>query len=384
MILLQAQNVDDSLPAIVTRCVANTGKNKDLVFNNSRHIKIMKKTILALTIPALFATSASAVTVYSDEGAQVDIYGRIQYEAGEMRHQSGSNKAENFGGDGEARLGVNAKYMLNQDVDLIGKLEWQVVAEGDQATGSDNLSTRLAWAGFRFMDNTELTFGKSVDPYTLVVYQHDIFNIFGAGASYGSAIDMFAERIDDQVQLAYASNGLDLRAAYAFADDQKNDTTKEGKDNQWSVAAGYTLPMGLGFGAAYEQQNYGNFGFAPAGDEDFDAWIVGVHYSIDGFYIAAAYTEQENKNNFFKNESEGFEVTTSYNVDAWTLLAQYSKEETEFTAGNTSTKGDTVDAVTLGVQYDLTSKAKLYAEYEINDDDLNLDDRYGMGIQYNF
>ncbi|WP_445399085.1 porin [Zobellella sp. An-6] len=347
----------------------------------------MKKTILALTIPALFATSAaSAVTVYSDEGAQVDIYGRVQYEAGQMRFQKDAggdsiSKAENFGGDGEARLGVNVKYGLNNDVDLIGKLEWQVTAEGSDATGSDDISARYAWAGFRFMDTTDLTFGRSQDPYALVVYHHDIFNIFGANATYGS-LGLVDDKTDDQVRVSYAANGLDLRAAYAFADDQKSDLTEEEKENQWSVAAGYTLPMGLGFGAGYEQQNFGNGGVPADGDGEFNAWILGVNYTLDGFYVAAAYTQQEAEDNVEKIETKGYELTATYNVDAWTLLAQYSKEELEIEG--VSGKVDTVDAVTLGVQYDLTAKAKLYTEYEINDNDLDQDDRYGVGIQYNF
>ena len=360
----------------------------------------MKKTILALTIPALFATSASAVTVYSDEGAQVDIYGRVQYEAGEMKFQADKKTANNFGGEGEARLGVNMQYALNNDVDLIGKLEWQVVAEGDDATGSDSLDTRYAWAGFRFVDTTELTFGRSQDPYALVMYHHDIFNIFGAKTSYGT-IDggLVSDKVDDQIRVSYANNGLDLRAAYAFADDDKADGNN-GKENQWSAAAGYTLPMGLGFAAAYEQQNWGTrikptsysfnnttgkiepSAFSTAnGDYDFDAWMAGVNYTIDGFYVAAAYTQQQLENDVEKVETKGYEVTATYNVDAWTLLAQYSAEETEETG---AADFDSVDAITLGAQYDLTSKAKLYAEYEINDDDENRDDRYGVGIQYNF
>lgn len=349
----------------------------------------MKKTILALTIPALFATSASAVTVYSDEGSQVDIYGRIQYEAGEMKFQDGVN-SNKFGGEGEARLGVNVKYMLNNDVDLIGKLEWQVTAEANDSTGSDSLDTRYAWAGFRFMDTTDLTFGRSQDPYALVVYHHDIFNIFGSRATYGTigqtAVDTSGntvmgidDKVDDQVRVSYANNGVDLRAAYAFADDNKVDGN-QGKENQWSVAAGYTLPMGLGFGAGYEQQSFGDLGSPLTGDTDFDAWIFGVNYAIDGFYIAAAYTEQEAKNDSAEIDTKGYEVTATYNVDAWTLLAQYSKEETDIGSADI----DTVDAVTLGLQYDLTAKAKLYTEYEINSDDLNRDDRYGLGIQYNF
>lgn len=38
----------------------------------------MKKTLLAVTIPALFAVSANAATVYEKDGQKFDVYGRAQ------------------------------------------------------------------------------------------------------------------------------------------------------------------------------------------------------------------------------------------------------------------------------------------------------------------
>ncbi|NHI00485.1 porin [Oceanimonas sp. MB9] len=350
----------------------------------------MKKTILALTIPALFATSASAVTVYSDEGAQIDIYGRVQYEAGERGYQSvKKEKAQNFGGDGEARLGVNVKYMVNNDVDLIGKLEWAAVTEADDASDGvgqgEGLSSRYAWAGFRFMDTTELTFGRSMNPTAQVIYYTDVFNIYGADTIYSGAIGL-DDKVDDQIQATYAANGVDLRAGYAFADNDKDDGN-ENKKNQWSVSAGYTLPMGLGFAVAYEQQEWGDRS-SGNGDTDIDAWIAGVNYTIDGFYFAALYNQQEQDNydgTSDKLETDGYELHAEYNVDAWKIMAQYAKEEAE----HGSDKWDSVDNITLGVQYSLTPKAKLYAEYVISDSEIDAsgdkkDDLYGVGIQYNF
>ncbi|OXY82908.1 porin [Oceanimonas doudoroffii] len=335
----------------------------------------MKKTILALTIPALFATSASAVTVYSDEGNQVDIYGRVQYEAGERDYQSGG-KAENFGGDGEARLGVNVKYMVNNDVDLIGKLEWAVVTEGDEESDGvddgEGISSRYAWAGFRFMDTTDLTFGRVNSPYAQLTDYTDVLNIFGGAVAFGDELST-TDKVDDMVRLSYANNGLDLRAGYAFNDNDKIDGNT-GEENRWNVSAGYTLPMGLGFGAAYEQ-----ISFLDA--EDQDNWIVGVNYTLDGLYLAAIYTEREQDVAGGTNEAEGYELHAEYNVDAWKVLAQYSKEE--YDAAGSTAEVDTIDAITLGVQYSLTAKAKLYGEYVISDA-ADEDDLYGVGIQYNF
>ncbi|MBR9856663.1 MAG: porin [Gammaproteobacteria bacterium] len=333
----------------------------------------MKKTILALTIPALFATSASAVTVYSDEGAQVDIYGRVQFEAGAQKYQTvKTDKAENFGGVGEARLGVNVKYMLNNDVDLIGKLEWQVTAEGENDTQTDDIDARYAWAGFRFMDTTDLTFGRVNSPYAQLLDYTDVLNVFGGIAAYGDTLGT-TDKVDDMARVSYAANGLDLRAGYSFNDADKQDGNLAEED-RWSVSAGYTLPMGLGFGAAYEQIAFGN-------GADQDNWIAGVNYTLDGLYVAAIYTAQEKDAIGGKNETDGYELHAQYTVDAWTVLAQYSNEEYD-AAGSTSTV-DTVDAITLGAQYSLTPKAKLYAEYLINDIG-DQDDLYGVGIQYNF
>ncbi|HDT6080282.1 TPA: porin, partial [Aeromonas veronii bv. veronii] len=76
----------------------------------------------------------------------------------------------------------------------------------------------------------------------------------------------------------------------------------------------------------------------------------------------------------------GYELAATYNVDAWTFLAGYNKEETR--APGASYK-DSIDATLLGVQYDFTSKLKAYTEYRIEGID-NADDQWTVALQYNF
>ena len=66
----------------------------------------MKKTLLAVVTTSLFAASANAATVYDKDGQQVDVYGRIQYQAGQINNDA-NGKANNFGGDTLARFGFN-------------------------------------------------------------------------------------------------------------------------------------------------------------------------------------------------------------------------------------------------------------------------------------
>jgi predicted porin len=329
----------------------------------------MKKTILALTIPALFATSASAVTVYSDDSSAVDVYGRIQYELGEQKGEDN----ERIGGDGEVRLGFNVKYGLNQDVDLIGKLEWQVRAESSDDnqmdTDTTDLEARYAYAGFRFLGTTDLTFGKSETPFAQLSDFTDIFNMFGA-----SAYD-FDWRPDDQVRVAYADQGFDLRAAYAFSDENRTvdaNGDRVGDKNQYSLSAGYTFAAGpgeLGLVAAYEARNSND------ANSDVEDMGLGVNYSIDGFYFGTVYGETDYD---VRDDERFWEVVGTYSVDAWTLGAAYNlREQTE------GAKNGRVNEYLLAVQYALNSKTKLYSEYVI-DETRDSNDRYGLGIQYNF
>lgn len=352
---------------------------------------MMKKTILALTIPALFATSASAVEIYAaEDGSKVDLYGRLQYEAGAFDYQQAtvngtpqfangkaikSGKAQNFGGQGEVRLGVNVKYVLDDATALIGKYEAQLAAESSQ---NDDIKTRYAWVGFRFMDTTDLTFGKSEAPRALLTDLTDTFDIFGAVVTDAGGFN----RVDDQVRLSYAENGVDLRAAYAFNDARKqDDNVFNGDDrngNRWGASAGYTAPIGLGVIANYNEES--NDGVVLGLKDKTSEWGVGTHYSIDGFYFAGLYGERDMT---YVGASDGgnkfWELQAAYTVDQWTLIADYANQK--------GRKADSdkfkVDQYTFGVRYAFTPKTKVYGEYVLNEVS-GKDDLYGVGLQYNF
>lgn len=364
----------------------------------------MKKTILALTIPALFATSVSAVEIYSDEeGSKIDLYGRLQYDMGALDYQSNGD-AENFGGEGEARLGVNVQYGLNQDVDLIGKYEAEIASEnetsfdvlGDEVKKDSGVNTRYAWLGFRFQDTTDLTFGKSEAPRALLTDLTDTFDIFGGTVADAGSFN----RVDDQIRLAYAAYGFDVRAAYSFNDNAKKDGNFNIK-NRYGIAAGYTLPINLGFVASFDRTDYGGnakffdrapgtWGTAALGDLDRSHdnntdWGLGVHYTIDGFYFAGLYGQRNfDYYNYENGGNRYWELQAAYNVENWTLTADYENQKGR--KGDSSgdrAKLQKVDQYTLGARYAFTPKTRVFAEYVINDVS-GKDDLYGVGIQYNF
>ena len=337
----------------------------------------MKKTILAMMIPALFATSASAVEIYAaEDGSKVDLYGRLQYNAGALDYQNvDKNEAENFGGAGSARLGVNVKYALDDATDLIGKYEVQAQAEDGETT-----KTRYSWLGFRFMDTTDLTFGKSEAPRAMLTDLTDTFDIFGGVVADASSFN----RVDDQVRLSYAENGVDLRAAYAFNDARKqDDNVFNGKDrngNRWGLAAGYTAPIGLGFVANYNQEDNNDVPFSLR--DKTSEWGAGVNYEVDGFYFAGLYGERDFKNVGTADGGNRFwELQAAYNVAEWTLILDYANQQGR--NADSGSLAEKVDEYTAAVRYAFTPKTKVYAEYVLNEIK-GKDDLYGVGIQYNF
>ncbi|ART79152.1 porin [Oceanisphaera avium] len=351
----------------------------------------MKKTILALTIPALFATSAGAVEIYSaEDGSKVDLYGRLQYHAGGLAYKDApnANDRESFGGEGQARLGVNVKYALDDATALIGKYEANFDAESKD--NDNEIDTRYAWLGFRFMDTTDLTFGKSEAARAQLTDLTDTFDIFGGEVTKAGGYN----RVDDQVRLAYAENGVDLRASYSFNDDRKDAASNaNNENNRLGLSAGYTLPNNLGFVASYSQDKNQNLFAGPSSSnlnfpnaDKSTEWGLGAHYTVDGFYFAGLYGERDVK---YVGVADGgarfWELQAAYTVQEWTLLANYANQsarnaDVDAAARESNLK---IDEYTLAARYAFTPKTKVYAEYVINEVK-GKDDLYGVGIQYNF
>ena len=116
-----------------------TGNNKDLVINYSRQT-IMKKTLLAVTIPALFAVSANAATVYEKDGQKFDVYGRAQANIAdkEAARLSGfDNTAEKTTLIGTGRIGLKGTTAINSQVSAFARGEWHVNAEQSSANNDE-------------------------------------------------------------------------------------------------------------------------------------------------------------------------------------------------------------------------------------------------------
>lgn len=369
----------------------------------------MKKTILAVVTTSLLAASANAATVYDKDGSQINVTGRVEYAAGQTANYS-SGEAKNFGGEGTARLGVDGKMATASDVTLIAKMEWDLAAE---SSNDNSLTSRYAYTGADFGNGVQVTVGKVDNPYEQLAGVTDIYNTFS-----GAIEDQFAARSDDTLKVAYAADGWDLAAAVSFGDTERDDAyldsngntlgdayyaaysdyittgdsaavdaleegypdTFEKVRNIYSSAAGYTFAIddmsSLKTVVAYQQKD----GITLSGkDKTVSQYAAGVGYSYDAFYLGSTYGQ-------LKTELEG---SDDVKTTIWTVTGSY-KVQPDLTAflgyGLTdphNAGGVTNEYYVLGTQYDITAKAKVYAEYKINEVS-GQDDNYAVGMQYNF
>ncbi|AEB50587.1 porin [Aeromonas veronii] len=349
----------------------------------------MKKTILAIAIPALFASAANAAVIYDKDGTTFDVYGRVQANYyGEHDDTDGELV-------GSSRLGWSGKVALNNTWSGIAKTEWQVAAENSDK-GSDGKSSKFdarhIYAGFDGTQYGKIIFGQTDTAFYDVLEPTDIFN------EWGDAGNFYDGRQEGQVIYSNTFGGFKGKVSYQTNDDVAVKITdvgqkiKEdaiwGKDvkrkKAYAVAAGYDFDFGLGFNAGYAYSDLQNKVNGQTGKKD--EWAVGAHYAINGFYFAGVYTEGEVKNKSLglKDDGRGYELAASYNVDAWTFLAGYNFKEGKANAQAAgSTYKDLVDETLLGVQYAFTPKLKAYTEYKIQGIDKQ-DDEWTVALQYNF
>jgi predicted porin len=362
------------------------------MFNYSRHL-IMKKTLLAVVTTSLFAASVNAATIYDKDGQQMDLYGQLRFMFGQ-KDNNNAGKADNFGGYDRVRFGTNGKLATGyNDVALISKLEWQVSSKHNADSNGDKntFKARYAYVGADFANGVQAVVGSVASPY------QELSDVTDTYENYSGWIENQQNGGDDiwdnAVNVTYAADGWDLRSAVAFSDEKKTrdasiaDSAVK-SDLQYAGTAGYTVKLDdvsslkpvLAYQAAtgtYEAtgENYTNQQYA-----------AGLGYTYAAFYLGSTYgqTKDEYNSDFSVTPSTDslkqtvWVVTASYKVlPEWTVVANYGIKDPH-NAGSETDK-----YYVLATQYDITAKAKAFAEYKINDVQ-GQDDNYVVGLQYTF
>ena len=362
----------------------------------------MKKTLLAIAIPALFAASAvNAATVYEKDGQKFDVYGRAQVNIyNDAAAGSNDNTLEGYG-----RIGLRGTTAINDKVSGFARGEWQIASENSdhsvtrecenkpadddhkvawvecKSTDNNQLKTRHFYAGFDGGEVGKATFGQTDTAYYDAVGVTDIFN------EWGSSANAYKGRQEGQIIYNNTFAGFRVGTSYQMSDDNasislgsdSDPTTIAVPDLDYGYAAnvGYTFASNIGINAGYAQDEYAQNGLTA----DKTDWALSTSYGVygePGLYLAGLYNESNVNGPSYDVTLQGYELAAMYILENnWGFLAGYNYAEDK-DSGDEST-----DNILVGAQYTFTSNFYSYAEYKVDQIE-GADDQWTLALQYNY
>lgn len=266
----------------------------------------MQRKVLALMIPALLmAGTAHAAEIYNKDGNKLDLYGKV-----DGLHYF-SDDASKDGDQTYMRLGFKGETQINDM--MTGYAQWEYNIQANNTEGSDNQSwTRLAFAGVKVGDYGSFDYGRNYGVLYDVEGWTDMLPEFG-GDSYTYADNFMTGR----------ANGV---ATYRNTDF-------------------FGLVQGLNVAVQYQGNNEGN-----NCDESFCSTNEGTNNGRD--------TRHENGDGY------GISATYDFGMGFSAGAAYASSDRTNDQVNYTTAGGDTADAWTAGLKYDVNNiyLAAMYSE----------------------
>lgn len=259
---------------------------------------MMKKTLLAVALPALLASgTASAATIYDNNGTTVDFYGqiRLNLEYASKRDQSGEHGTKFR--DSGSRFGFKIKHDLGNGLRALAGLEY-----GNNTQSPENnfkIKNRLGYVGVGADGYGDLTFGRVLSPFDDVALS-DYTYVYGGVLDFGGNFkrsdseNNFIGRTSNTVKFMTSLFG-DFRfgGTYTLQDGESwnNESEQHAKqlDNAFTLAVFYDntergLKLNAGFGRA--EANGGPYTDPLAGPADLRKgtdmiYGIGAEYFIE-------------------------------------------------------------------------------------------------------
>ncbi|WP_109078825.1 porin [Aggregatibacter kilianii] len=262
----------------------------------------MKKTVIALAIAAFAATgTASAATVYNQDGTKVELGGSLRIFLGKL----GSNQRGDLVNDG-SRIKINASQELDNGLSAFAGYELRF--ERDAYKNKQNAqndfgdpTTRKLFVGLGFENVGKLSFGRQATTADDVV---------GDSLYYESGeLNPLTTRSDKSVQFRSADfNGFSFGVDYLFGNAEKRTATNRYK-NGYQVGAFYNYEIAedhkFDVAAVYTVDQFDTQADSETNQKNH-TWVVATHYQLDALKLGAAYGQgvqkyrSQDDNNKFK------------------------------------------------------------------------------------
>lgn len=324
----------------------------------------MKKTLVALALTA-FAASASATTIYNQDGSSVDFYGSLRLLLDNGNSKTGDVKTEKHSNlhNAGSRFGLKLKHDISEDFYALGRVEFRFDGEKSTTDQFGDLYAKRAYVGFGSKEFGELTFGRQV------LIGDDIAQA-GFDYSFGILDDTVATDSNSAIRYDYKGiEGLDLSLDYRFAEkrDAKHDVVVDELKSGYSVGGVYSFDVAQGqsatIAAGYSRDNYATGTDVKSHKDGYQA---GISYTIDSLTLAADYAGSFKKTGDQKERSNGFRVGSEYHITpALSVYGGYARDvEKEKSSGET-TKKIVKNNFMLGSGYQIHKNVLTYIEGRI-------------------
>ncbi|MFZ7306426.1 porin [Avibacterium avium] len=322
----------------------------------------MKKTLLALAVAAV-ATSASAATVYNQDGTQVNVGGRVEVALGKFNDDERAD-LRNIG----SRLEFKAQHDLGEGVKVIGYSRLRFNDGGDKwDTGSsfNNIKTNKLWLALQKDDLGRVSFGKQ-DTTGDAVEMNDHSYLFGGSNNLFTGGDKVVSFRSADFQLAEGQT-LGFGADYTFGEAKKNNGEAKLK-YAYGTSAFYTGQfdeVGVNLNAGYTVEVYDN-GLASSNDtgRKVQSWRVASQLAYGPVTFGAEYGESAYKNHqdqHKQGKGRFLEVAAKYQyLDNASVYAAWERNEYKgYKEGLKFGKGDANFLRTVVGSLDVEQKQKL-------------------------
>lgn len=298
---------------------------------------------------ALASTSTVAATVYSNDGTEMSIGGRVEFRGDFSDDVDGSMKDSS-----RARLNFKGSSEITSGLTAFGFYETEVTGKkvSDDDNSTNTFTNRYMYAGL----DTEVgafSVGKQDMAAVIISDMTDITEFSGLQ----QAIDAGKDKRDSVFAYRGGFDSFEVQATY-LADDAKD-------EDKYSLAGMYTAPFGLDAGIAY------------SADDDANQVLVGLGYTFEGLYVAGTFSTGD-KND--ATEFTAYEFSAAYKfTPEFTAAINYGYLE-EDTSG---AKEDKVDQFEVVGYYRFNSNFRTYVSY-LAEQLSGGDDVVRLGARYDF
>ncbi|GAB7219829.1 porin [Vibrio comitans] len=305
----------------------------------------MKKTLLALAVASVAATSVNAAEIYKSEDGSVDFYGQLRQE---LKFLDGNDHDATLS-SGSSRTGVKGQYSITDSVDVIGLVELGIRDNTD-------VNVRQHYVGFAG-DFGTIKFGKQ---WTTSddVYGADYSYFFGGSALRYATLN--GAQHESQIKYSIDFDNVWVKAGWGL-----NDSDTE-QDLYELFVGGNVGDLSLHAGGGYtgEPDSAGaNIDLENTYAEFTAEYGIGDHLIGFTYYWA----EIANQNGNESIDENGFSIAGIFQMMEKTALYggyEYTTQKSNNFAFNFDEDGT---LIYVGVEHKFNSWARVYGEYGYGD-----------------